>query len=397
MEFKIEQSVLKEELGYIQGVVDRRATIPVLSNILIESLGEKEVRLFGTDLDCTIRCDAEAEIIEPGAVCIPARKLADIARAMDSGILHFRREENNWVTLRAGRGSYRLAGMSREQYPEIPQFKSTPMKLPSEVFAYFIRNTQFAITTEVSRYTLSGAKFVIGDGFARMVTTDGHRLAFVEKRIEEGGWSLDTLVPRKALSELLKLTRSAEEISFGEDTNHIYFETEGRLLVTRKLSGTFPNYEMVMPRDNDRVVTFDLSEMRSSVYRISLIADDRNNAMRMKIREGEIEVTAKTAEDGEGLEIVPAEYSGDEIEIGFNCKYLLDLLNNVGSLEMIAAENENAEDASKEIEGDKVRVRESAPLMRIAMEFKDPNTQTQFRIAGESDFDYKYVVMPLRI
>jgi DNA polymerase-3 subunit beta len=397
MEFKIEQSVLKEELGYIQGVVDRRATIPVLSNILIETLGEKEVRLFGTDLDCTIRCDAEAEIIEPGAVCIPARKLADIARAMDSGILHFKREENNWVTLRSGRGSYRLAGMSREQYPEIPQFKSTPMKLPAEVFAYFIRNTQFAITTEVSRFTLSGAKFVIGDGFARMVTTDGHRLAFVEKRIEESGWSLDTLVPRKALSELLKLTRSAEEISFGEDANHIYFETEGRLLVTRKLSGTFPNYEMVMPRDNDRVVTFDLSEMRSSVYRISLIADDRNNAMRMKIREGEIEVTAKTAEDGEGMEIVPAEYSGDEIEIGFNCKYLLDLLNNVGSLEMIAAENENVEDASKEIEGDKVRVRESAPPMRIAMEFKDPNTQTQFRIAGESDFDYKYVVMPLRI
>lgn len=397
MEFKIEQSVLKEELSYIQGVVDRRATIPVLSNILIESLGEKEIRLVGTDLDCTIRCDAEAEIIEPGAICVPARKLFDIARAMDSGTLHFRREDNNWVNLKAGRGSYKLAGLSREQYPEIPQFKSTPMKLPANVVAYFIRNTQFAITTEVSRFTLSGAKFVVGDGVARMVTTDGHRLAFVEKRIDNKDWSLDTLVPRKALSELLKLTRSADEISFGDDANHIYFETEGRLLITRKLSGSFPNYEMVMPRDNDRVVTFDLSEMRSSVYRISLIADDRNNAMRMKIREGEVEVSAKTAEDGEGVEVVAAEYAGDEMEIGFNCKYLLELLNNVGSLEMIAAEAESAEEGTMEVEGDKVRVRESVPPMRIAMEFKDPNTQTQFRIAGETDFDYKYVVMPLRI
>jgi DNA polymerase-3 subunit beta len=271
------------------------------------------------------------------------------------------------------------------------------MRLPAEIFAYFIRNTQFAITTEVSRFTLSGAKFMVGDGAARMVTTDGHRLAFVEKQIETGDWSMDTLVPRKALQELLKLTRSADEIAFGEDTNHIYFETEGRLLITRKLTGTFPNYEMVMPRDNDRAVTFDLNEMRSSVYRISLVTDDRNHAMRMKIREGEVEVTARTAEEGEGVEVVQAEYTGEETEIGFNCKYLLELLNNVGSLEMIAAEAQEDDDAVKETDGDKVRVREAAPPMKLTMEFKDSNTQTQFRIAGETNFDYRYVVMPLRI
>jgi DNA polymerase-3 subunit beta len=397
MEFKIEQSVLKEELSYIQGVVDRKATIPVLSNILIESIGEKEIRIVGTDLDCTIRCDAEADIIEPGAVCLPARKIFDIARAMDSGTLHFKREDNDWVTLKAGRGSYKLAGVSKEQYPEIPQFKSTPMKLSAEIFAYFVRNTQFAITNEVTRFTLSGAKFMVGDGAARMVTTDGHRLAFVEKQMETGDWSMDTLVPRKALQELLKLTRGADEIAFGEDTNHIYFETEGRLLITRKLNGTFPNYEMVMPRDNDKAVTFDLADMRASVYRVSLVADDRNHAMRMKVRNGEVEVSARSAEEGEGVEVVQAEYSGDEVEIGFNCKYLLELLNNVGSLEMIAAEAQEDDEAVKETDGDKVRVRETAPPMKLTLEFKDSNAQTQLRIAGETNFDYRYVVMPLRI
>src|SRR5437868_11230773 len=157
MEFKIKQSVLKEELGFIQGVVERKTTIPVLSNILIESIGEKEIRIVGTDLDCTIRCDAEAEILTPGAICVQARKLFDIVRALDPGDVHFKKAENEWVTLKAGRTNYRLAGVNREQFPEIPSFKSTPLRLAAEVSSFFIRNTAFAITNEQSRFTLSVA------------------------------------------------------------------------------------------------------------------------------------------------------------------------------------------------------------------------------------------------
>src|SRR3954447_1821296 len=216
MEFKIRQNVLKEELGYIQGVVERKTTIPVLSNILIESIGEKEIRIVGTDLDCTIRCDAEAEIIKSGAICIQARKLFDIVRALDSGDVHFKKEENEWVTMKASRANFRLAGVSRDQFPEIPQFKSTPLSLPSETFNYFIRNTAFAITNEQSRFTLSGAKFIIADGVAKMVTTDGHRLAYVERAIDDKDSAMDTLIPKKALLELVKLSRNDGEISFGE-------------------------------------------------------------------------------------------------------------------------------------------------------------------------------------
>ena len=411
MEFKIKQSVLKEELGFIQGVVERKTTIPVLSNILIESLGENEIRIVGTDLDCTIRCDAEAEIIKPGAICIQARKLFDIVRALDHGDVHFKKEDNEWVTMKSSRANYRLAGVSRDQFPEIPQFKSTPMKLAAETFSYFIRNTAFAITNEQSRFTLSGAKFILGDGSAKMVTTDGHRLAYVERSIDDTEAVMDTLIPKKALLELVKLSRGEGEVAFGEDPNHIYFETEGRLLITRKLSGQFPNYEMVMPKDNDKSVVFDLDEMRKAVHRMSLIADDRNRSIRLNIREGEIEVTAQSAEEGEGREIVQADYTGEEIQLGFNWQYLLEFLTNAatGDLEATALVSDGADSASVSpavAGGDisssddgtaTVRVREGRSPLRITFDFKDANAQTQMSIAGETTYDYKYIVMPLRI
>jgi DNA polymerase-3 subunit beta len=401
MEFKIKQSVLKEELGFIQGVVERKTTIPVLSNILIESIGEKEIRIVGTDLDCTIRCDAEAEIVSQGAICIQARKLFDIVRALEPGDVHFKKADNEWVTMKCGRANFRLAGVSKDQFPEIPQFKSTPMRLPAETISYFIRNTAFAITNEQSRFTLSGAKFILGDGKAKMVTTDGHRLAYVERAIDDKEALLDTLVPRQALLELIKLARHDGEVKFGEDPNHIFFETEGRLLITRKLSGQFPNYEMVMPKDNDKSAVFDLEEMRACVRRMSLIADERNRSVRLTVREGEIEVTAQSSEEGEGSEIVQADYKGDEIQLGFNWQYLFEFLNNAatGDLEAIADGTDAAasDDKVKETDGDKVRVREGRPPLRVRFEFKDPNAQTQMSIDGETTYDYKYIVMPLRI
>lgn len=398
MEFKIKQSVLKEELGYIQGVVERKTTIPVLSNILIESLGEGEIRIVGTDLDCTIRCDAEAEIIKSGAICIQARKLFDIVRALDSGDVHFKKEDNEWVTMKSSRASYRLAGVSRDQFPEIPQFKSTPLKLAADTFAYFIRNTAFAITNEQSRFTLSGAKFIIGDGSAKMVTTDGHRLAYVERAIDDKEAVMDTLIPKKALLELIKLSRGVGEVSFGEDPNHIYFETEGRLLITRKLSGQFPNYEMVMPKDNDKSVVFDLEEMRNAVRRMSLIADDRNRSIRLNVREGEIEVTAQSAEEGEGTEVVQADYAGEAVQLGFNWQYLLEFLTNAATGDVFLAGSESA--ATESSDGSAAATapaKEGRSPLRITFDFKDSNAQTQMSIAGETTYDYKYIVMPLRI
>lgn len=396
MEFVIKQSRLKDELGFVQGIVEKKSTIPVLSNILIESIGENNIRIVGTDLDVTIRCEAEAEIKKAGSMCIQARKLFDIVRLLPDSDVHFTKDENEWVKLNCGKSNFRLAGVSKENFPEVPNFKSASMKLSAEIFNHFIHNTAFAITNEQSRFTLSGAKFMINGNSARMVTTDGHRLAFIEKQLtgnNEVG-TMDALIPKKALIELTKIARDAVgEVSFGEDENHIYFEVNGRLLITRKLSGSFPNYEMVIPKDNDKVAVFDAEEMKNAIRRVSLMADERTRSIRITIRPNEIEIGAQSSEEGEANEKIVADYNGDEVNIGFNSQYLQEFLNVIGSGEMV----ETSGSTEKEIDGETVRVKEGSNRLRIAFEFKDGNAQTQLNIAGDKNYDYKYIVMPLRI
>lgn len=393
MEFIIKQSVLKDELGFVQGIVEKKSTIPVLSNILIESVGEGTIRIVGTDLDVTIRCEVSADIKQAGAMCIQARKLFDIVRLLDGGDVHFKKEENEWVKLTSGKSNFRLAGVSRDTFPEVPSFKSAPMRLSADIFNHFIQNTAFAITNEQSRFTLSGAKFMINDGAARMVTTDGHRLAYIERKLSDGATdaTMEALIPKKALMELVKISRDSKgDVSFGEDPNHIYFEVDGRLLITRKLSGTFPNYEMVIPKDNDKRAIFDADEMKTAIRRVSLMADERTRSVRLTIRAGEIEIGAQSSEEGEANEKVAAEYDGEEVAVGFNSQYLQDFLNVIGSTEVDAAEQ-------KETDGETVRVKESGGRLKVAFEFKDGNAQSQLNVAGDKNYDYKYIVMPLRI
>lgn len=395
MEFTIKQSVLKDELGFVQGIVEKKSTIPILSNILIESVGENTIRIVGTDLDVTIRCEAAADIKKAGSMCIQARKLFDIVRLLSDADVHFIKEENEWVKMTCGKSNFRLAGVGREQFPEVPGFKSAPMKLSAEIFNHFIHNTAFAITNEQSRFTLSGAKFIIADGAAKMITTDGHRLAYIEKQLPETSATenMDALIPKKALMELIKISRDSDgDISFGEDPNHIYFETGGRLLITRKLSGNFPNYEMVIPKDNDKTAVFDAEDMKAAIRRVALMADERTRSVRMTIRPNEIEIGAQSSEEGEAHEKVAAEYEGEEVQVGFNSQYLQDFLNVVGT-----KESEAVAEPEKETEGETVRVKEGGGRQKIAFEFKDGNAQTQMRIAGDKNYDYKYIVMPLRI
>ncbi|MDQ2745774.1 MAG: DNA polymerase III subunit beta, partial [Acidobacteriota bacterium] len=340
-------------------------------------------------------CEASADIKQPGAMCIQARKLFDIVRLLDGGDVHFTKEENDWVKLNSGKSNFRLAGVSRDTFPEVPNFKSAPMKLSADIFNHFIQNTAFAITNEQSRFTLSGAKFMIDGNAARMVTTDGHRLAFIEKKLSESAATeaMDALIPKKALMELVKISRDANgDVSFGEDANHIYFEVNGRLLITRKLSGNFPNYEMVIPKDNDKRATFDAEDMKAAIRRVALMADERTRSVRMTIRPNEIEIGAQSSEEGEANEKVAAEYDGEEVQVGFNSQYLQEFLNVVGS-----GESEAGEVGEKETSGETVRVKEGGGRLRIAFEFKDGNAQTQLNIAGDKNYDYKYIVMPLRI
>jgi DNA polymerase-3 subunit beta len=257
-----------------------------------------------------------------------------------------------------------------------------------------------------------------------MVATDGHRLAFIEKKIEtdasaEKGSgddaeakpapSFDTLIPRKALLELRSISRETDgDISYGEDDRHLFFQTEGRLLITRKLSGTFPNYEMVMPKSLQHSAVFRLDEMRDAVRRVSLMSDERMQSIKLTVRKGEIELFANSAEEGEAREVVPAEYDGEEITIGFNWHYLLDYLGNAGAISGLFANSQSSEDekGEKEVsasgEGDSAaagvaRAKSTGAVTRISFEFNDANGPSQMRLVGDTQYDYRYIVMPLRI
>src|SRR6267143_6465731 len=200
MQFVMARGVLQKELAFVQGVVERKNTIPVLANILIESAGEEAIRISGTDLDVTIRCETAAESISTqGAMCVQARKLFDIARLLPDGPVSFQKEENEWVTVECDRSKFRLPGISKDTFPELPGFKSTPLKLPASLLKLLIDRTIFAITQEEGRYTLSGAKFELDSKGVKMVTTDGHRLAYVETKdgLKDVDGELDVLIPRK--------------------------------------------------------------------------------------------------------------------------------------------------------------------------------------------------------
>lgn len=370
MEFTISKNALQKELGFVQGTVEKKNTIPALSNILIESVGENTIRITGTDLDVTLRCETEAEIKTPGTMCVGARKLFDITRVLPDAPVSFRKEENNWATVKCERSNFRIAGIDGESFPEVPIFKSAPVKISASIFKTFVDRTIFAITLEESRYTLSGAKFVLDKSGAKMVTTDGHRLAYIERKdlgTNAPKDQIDVLIPRKTLSELTKLTTSFEgDIGLGADENHIYFEIGPRLLISRTLTGQFPNYEMVIPKGNDKKAEFDSASLGQAIRRVALMADDRSHTIRFHLTPGSLHISSQTAEEGEARETVTTEYAGEETEIGFNAAYLQDFLNVMS-------------DGS------------------VSFEFKDGNSQAQIRPSSDDGYDYKYVVMPMRL
>ena len=371
MQFVVSKQNLQKELGFVQGVVEKKNTIPVLSNILIESVGENTIRFTGTDLDVTIRCDMDAEDIStPGSICVQARKLFEIARLLPDAPVTFKKEDNDWVTVTCDKTRFKMVGIKKDDFPEVPSFKSAPTKISAGVIKVFVDRTIFAITQEESRYTLSGAKFILDDTGAKMITTDGHRLAYVERKgVSKNGSneSIDTLIPRKTLAELTKLTAGYDgEISLGMDGNHIFFEVGPRLLISRMLYGQFPNYEMVMPKDTDKSIQFDAAVLNSAIRRVALMADERSRAIRFHLEPNQLVISSQNAEEGEANEAIQTEYNGDEIDIGFNAQYLQDFLNVIGD-------------------------------GNVSFEFKDGNSQAQLRPADGGDFEYKYVVMPMRL
>jgi DNA polymerase-3 subunit beta len=370
MEFTVNKSDLVRELSLSQGVVEKKTTIPILSNVLLEADGEHLV-ITATDLELGIRCNCPAQVAKSGAGTIPARRLLDYVRLLPDAELSVKFQENQWAQLVCGRSRTRIAGMSRESFPELPAMPQVIAEVRAGLLASMIGRTIFAISAEESRFTLNGSLLLLKPDSITMVATDGHRLSMVEKAepVEGITSAYRALLPRKAMGEILKLVADSGSdtvVRFSGDENHLFFEFGDRLLMSRKLTGNFPDFERVLPKEHPYVVVLGRDDMRAAIERVSQFADERSRAIRMQITAGEIRVFSSLSETGESEESIPVAYDGPEVEIGFNAHYLLDFLRAVGE-------------------------------EQVSFYFKDPHSAGEMRPSGQSEYTYRYVVMPMRI
>jgi DNA polymerase-3 subunit beta len=373
MEITVSRQELLKELTATQSVVERKTTIPILSNFLIEAEGDK-LSITATDLDQAMRTSATVKVKKAGSCTIPARKLYDYVKLLPEGEVSIKLLENHWVQIRSGRSNTKMVGMARANYPQVPEFPSESVtSIPAPVFKTLIARTIFAISNEESRYTLNGALLVLKPESLAMVATDGHRLSFVEKPGEAlDGISSEkrVLIPRKALSELASLLNSsdAEKVEFADDDHTLFFRVGHRTLSSRKLTGQFPNYEAVLPRDNTKFAVVRSAELHSAIQRVAQFADERSKAVRLRLEGNELKLSATSTESGESEDTIDTPYAGDPIVVGFNSDYILDFLKALGN------------------EGE------------VRLEFKDSQSAGQMR-PEDPDAEYKsrYVLMPMRI
>jgi DNA polymerase-3 subunit beta len=370
MEITVSKFELLRELTATQGVVERKTTIPILSNYLLEAAADK-LSLTATDLDLSLRTSCNAKVKKEGACTIPARKLYDYVKLLPDADITIRLLENHWVSIRCGRSNTKMVGMARANFPGLPVFPSAGViKIPAAVLRSMIAKTGFAIASEESRYTLNGALMVLKPESITMVATDGHRLAHVERtgeKFEGVSGEMKTLIPKKAMDELKSLLDSeAETIDFAKDESTLFFRVGPRLLTSRQLTGQFPNYEAVLPKDVSKSITLQGEELGAAIARVAQFADERSRAVRLRLEKGELKLSASSTETGESEDSIEIAYDGEPMAIGFNAQYLIDFIKATGSRE-------------------------------VKLELKDAQSAGQLRPAEGEDYKYRYIVMPMRI
>jgi DNA polymerase III subunit beta len=369
MELSVSKADLLRELQFFQGIVERKNTIPILANVLMDAKGS-EVRLAATDLEVGLKSRCAAKIEKAGSLTLPAKKLFEIVKALpDTDVLI--QEDKNGVKVAADRFESRLQTMSRDDFPAMPDAKAGgDASLPRDITRQMVAKTQFAITGEDTRYFLNGALLVLKPKEMSMVATDGHRLALVTAPREAAPGSPDELrviVQKKTLLELGRLLGEAgETLEFEKGENHLFFRVADRVLVSRMIDGQFPAYERVIPKGNDKAVEFDRDRLTNAVKRVALLANERSRSVKFQMESGEVVVTSNSSEFGEAKEVIPVEYSGPSVTICFNAQYVLDFL--------AVAETE-----------------------LVVLQFKDEMSQAVFKPVGASGYDYTYVIMPMRI
>jgi DNA polymerase-3 subunit beta len=370
MEFVVRKNDLLRELQLFQGIVERKNTIPILANVLMEAK-DGELRFLATDLEVGLRSKCAASISKGGSLTLPAKKFFEIVRSLPETDIRIS-DEKNGVKIAADRFESRIQTLPREDFPTLPESSGQPtVMLPRNTLKEMVSKTQFAITGEDTRYFLNGALFVLRADSMSLVATDGHRLALVTARRDAKGnkeaEEIRPILPKKTLGELARLFLEGEgDIGFERGENHLFFAVGERLLISRMIDGQFPAYERVIPKGNDKHVEFERDRLTNAVKRVALLSNERSRAVKFQIDKGKVDVTSSSPELGEARETLIVDYSGQPMQICFNAQYVLDFLSAITT-------------------------------DTVALDAKDEVSQAVMSPVAAEGYEYTYVIMPMRL
>lgn len=338
MEFTIDKKELLLGLHRVQGIVERRTAMPILANVLIEAK-KGHLVLTATDLEVGIRGSYPALVLKEGSLTVPARNLYDIIREVPEGKISFRKKENFWVEITSGKALFNIVGLSSEDYPAIPNYKDKKFfEIAPQDLQEMISKTIFSVSNDETRYHLNGVFFEkpkkTGD-MVRMVATDGHRLSIINKHLDfskELSFTRGVIIPRKGLSELKKLLEEDEgKYQIGFDSNNVIIKKEKAVLFIRLIEGEYPDYEQVVPPASKKKITLNREKFLSALKRISLLSNERSKAIKFVAKDNILEISTSNPEVGEAREELEISYTGPALEVGFNAKYFIDVLNAMDS------------------------------------------------------------------
>jgi len=365
MDLRLNRAEFLAELLPMQGIVERRTTIPVLSHLLLRASGDT-LHLAATDLDVSLTSSVPAEVRREGGIAVQAKKFVEIIRSLVGEEVKLVLDDTNALTVTAGNSRFKIHGLAPQDFPSLPDVgQQKAVEMPFQLLRRMIARVLFAVSTEESRFQLNGALMKLKPKAVEIVATDGHRLALVEDVVDGVTEADGILVPRKALQELQRFEGEGN-VAYRRGEHHLSFRIGRRELICRILEGTFPDYERVIAKDNDRKVVFERLLLQAAVGRVAILTGDRARAVRLQLSEGKLTVSAANPDLGEASEELVCDYSGPELKLGINPDYLGQFLSAIDTA-------------------------------NVRLELKDENTQcVGFPVDGE-DKRYLCVIMPMRV
>ncbi|MGE4232126.1 MAG: DNA polymerase III subunit beta [Bacteriovoracia bacterium] len=369
MQFTVSKDTFLEALQKVQNVVEKKNTVPILSNILLSAEKEK-LSLTATDLEVGIHVSVSILKGSDGKIALSAKNLVEIVRELPNKPITLTKKENNWVEISCHKSTFNVVGLSAEEFPPLPSFENREYtQMNSASTREMIDKTLFAVSNDETRYHLNGVFFEsLENGIARMVSTDGHRLAFIDRELFLSKTDLfkkGVIIPKKGLNEMKRLLDSkSDRFSIALDRSNLLLKIDDTFLFVRLIEGDYPDYQEAVPKNNKKVVFINRDDFLGSLKRVSLLANEKSKGVKLSLKESSLTITSSNSDLGDAKEELDVEYKGDPVEIGFNARYLVEFLS--------------ALDCEK-----------------ISMDLNDKLSPGLLRMKGKED--YTYVVMPMRI